>query len=134
MNARRPGYRGALLFVPGDHPRRTARALASTADAVVLDLEDAVAASAKKTARDNVVEEVRAHTRPDVLVRVNAVGTEACDRDLDALEPVLDRLAALSCRKSNPSPKSNGWPRGSHVPNGGPDRPGWFRCSKARAG
>lgn len=95
MNARRPGYRGALLFVPGDHPRRTARALASTADAVVLDLEDAVAASAKKTARGNVVEEVRAHTRPDVLVRVNAVGTEACDRDLDALEPVLDRLAGL---------------------------------------
>ena len=39
------------LFVPGNRPERFAKALASGADAVVLDLEDAVAADAKDDAR-----------------------------------------------------------------------------------
>ena len=39
------------LFVPGDRPDRFAKALASGADVVVLDLEDAVAPAAKDTAR-----------------------------------------------------------------------------------
>ena len=39
------------LFVPGNRPERFAKALASGADAVVLDLEDAVAADAKANAR-----------------------------------------------------------------------------------
>ena len=39
------------LFVPGDRPERFAKALASGADAIVLDLEDAVAAAAKASAR-----------------------------------------------------------------------------------
>ena len=39
------------LFVPGNRPERFAKALASGADAVVLDLEDAVAADAKADAR-----------------------------------------------------------------------------------
>ncbi|MFC6870545.1 hypothetical protein [Haloechinothrix salitolerans] len=40
MNAHQAGYRGVLLFAPSDQPRRTVRALAGDADAVVLDLED----------------------------------------------------------------------------------------------
>ncbi|PXY19653.1 hypothetical protein BAY60_29325 [Prauserella muralis] len=89
------GYRGALLFAPGDHRRRSTGALAGDADAVVLDLEDSVAEPAKHRARDLVVEVVRDQPRHNVAVRVNPVGTEACDRDLDALEPVLDRLSGL---------------------------------------
>ena len=42
------------LFVPGDRPERFAKALASGADAVVLDLEDAVAPTAKAAARDAI--------------------------------------------------------------------------------
>ena len=44
----------SYLFVPGDRPERFAKALASGADAVVLDLEDAVAPAAKDAARDAV--------------------------------------------------------------------------------
>lgn len=44
----------SLLFVPGDRPERFGKAMASGADAVILDLEDAVAPSAKGRARDAV--------------------------------------------------------------------------------
>jgi citrate lyase subunit beta/citryl-CoA lyase len=49
------------LFVPGDRPERFAKALATGADAVVLDLEDAVAPAAKGQARANVRRFVQAH-------------------------------------------------------------------------
>ena len=51
------------LFVPGNRPERFAKALASGADAVVLDLEDAVAADAKAEARAAVAPGPRRPTR-----------------------------------------------------------------------
>ena len=42
------------LFVPGNRPERFAKALASGADAIVLDLEDAVAPAAKDEAREAI--------------------------------------------------------------------------------
>ena len=42
------------LFVPGNRPERFAKALGSGADAIVLDLEDAVAPPAKAEARDAI--------------------------------------------------------------------------------
>ena len=42
------------LFVPGDRPERFAKALATAADAVIVDLEDAVLPAAKPSARDAV--------------------------------------------------------------------------------
>ena len=62
------------LFVPGNRPERFAKALASGADAVVLDLEDAVAAEAKGAARDAIASwaaSVSAQDRERVVVRVN---------------------------------------------------------------
>src|SRR5438270_519889 len=44
------------LFVPGNRPERFAKALASGADSVVLDLEDAVAPEAKGSARDAIAD------------------------------------------------------------------------------
>ena len=44
----------SLLFVPGDRPERFAKAAASGADALILDLEDSVVAAAKDGARANV--------------------------------------------------------------------------------
>jgi len=44
------------LFVPGNRPERFAKALASGADAIVFDLEDAVAAEAKAQARDAIAD------------------------------------------------------------------------------
>ena len=70
----------SYLFVPGDRPERYAKALAAGADAVIIDLEDAVAPSAKEAARDAL----RAWLTPEqaVLVRVNSADTAWFAEDL----------------------------------------------------
>ncbi|MDQ7971426.1 MAG: CoA ester lyase [Rhodocyclaceae bacterium] len=68
----------AFLFVPGDRPERVAKALASGADAVVVDLEDAVAAPAKPAARAQVAQVHAAlppAARGRLLLRINASTT-----------------------------------------------------------
>src|SRR6478672_1452726 len=63
----------SYLFVPGNRPERYAKALAAGADAVIIDLEDAVAPAEKPAARDAV----RAWLNPahPVLVRINSADT-----------------------------------------------------------
>jgi citrate lyase subunit beta / citryl-CoA lyase len=53
----------SLLFVPGDRPDRFAKAIASGADAVVLDLEDAVPPARKAVAREAVGAALRSQVR-----------------------------------------------------------------------
>ncbi|QDB79878.1 CoA ester lyase [Georgenia wutianyii] len=75
-----------LLYVPGDRPDRVAKALASAADAVVVDLEDAVAPAAKAAARQHVARllaDLPAGRR--VQVRVNAAGTPWHEEDVAAV-------------------------------------------------
>jgi citrate lyase subunit beta/citryl-CoA lyase len=72
----------ALLFCPADRPDRFAKAL-ERADAVILDLEDAVAAENRRAAREAVVASGLDPER--VIVRVNEVGTQDWDADLAAL-------------------------------------------------
>ena len=70
-----------LLYVPADRPDRVAKALASGADAVLVDLEDAVAPGAKDAARGNLAGLLggrAAGPEPaglEVQVRINAAGT-----------------------------------------------------------
>jgi citrate lyase subunit beta / citryl-CoA lyase len=60
------------LFVPGDRPERFAKALATAADAVILDLEDAVLAAAKPAARAAVADFLAtAADRTRLVVRIN---------------------------------------------------------------
>lgn len=73
----------SLLFVPGSRPERIAKALNAGADAVVADLEDAVAPGAKADARAAVLAELDAPRR--FAVRVNALETEWGRDDADAL-------------------------------------------------
>lgn len=73
----------SLLFVPGSRPDRFEKAEASGADIVILDLEDAVAPSDKKTARRAAVAWAVNHDR--CLVRVNGVGTQWLADELRAL-------------------------------------------------
>jgi citrate lyase subunit beta/citryl-CoA lyase len=63
----------SLLFVPGDRPDRFAKAEASGADGVVLDLEDAVAAANKDAARSEVTAWLA--TGKSSTVRINAADT-----------------------------------------------------------
>ncbi|MBB2921777.1 CoA ester lyase [Cellulomonas cellasea] len=82
----------ALLFCPADRPDRYAKA-AERADAVVLDLEDAVAPSAKAAARAALVDTPLDPAR--TVVRVNAAGTADLDADLDALSRTAYRTVML---------------------------------------
>ncbi|WP_417722329.1 HpcH/HpaI aldolase/citrate lyase family protein [Salipiger sp.] len=72
----------APLFVPADRPERFAKAAASGADAVILDLEDAVAAESKDRARAALT---CAFTDLPVIVRINATGTPWHEADLAAV-------------------------------------------------
>ncbi|MCQ9163497.1 CoA ester lyase [Arthrobacter sp. STN4] len=72
----------ALLFAPADRPERYAKA-ADRSDAVILDLEDAVAPGAKAAARGHLVD---TPLEPDAtMVRINALGTPESGLDLAAL-------------------------------------------------
>ena len=72
------------LYVPADRPERFARALASGAGAVILDLEDAVAVKMKADARRAAVEHLQAPVGAvEQWVRINA-GELGCE-DLAAL-------------------------------------------------
>ena len=73
------------LFVPGDRPERFAKALASGADAVVLDLEDAVAPPAKEAARSAVAQALASDSAGRFVVRINSEETAWFDADLRAL-------------------------------------------------
>lgn len=77
----------SLLFVPGDRGDRIEKALATEADALILDLEDAVAASAKPAARGVVAEALAKPRTKPLFVRVNPLDGELTDRDLDAILP-----------------------------------------------
>ncbi len=65
----------SYLFVPADRPERISKALASGADAVIVDLEDAVAPSAKAAARDALSAWLDSPGAAPVALRINAVGT-----------------------------------------------------------
>ncbi|HKX95644.1 MAG TPA: aldolase/citrate lyase family protein, partial [Methylibium sp.] len=78
----------SYLFVPGNRPERFDKALASGADAVVLDLEDAVAPADKTSAREAVSARLRAATpeqRERLVVRINDASTPWLDADLAML-------------------------------------------------
>lgn len=73
------------LYVPGHRPDLLEKAMAGQADAVVLDLEDAVPAAAKDTARKNARDALTAEQPKPLWVRVNALGSTLCDKDLAAV-------------------------------------------------
>lgn len=78
-----------LLFVPGDRPDRMTKALDLGADALILDLEDAVALANKPAARAAVAQFLalpRGHGIA-LIVRVNAVDSDQISSDLSAILP-----------------------------------------------
>jgi citrate lyase subunit beta / citryl-CoA lyase len=75
----------SYLYVPGNEERKIQKALAGEADAVVLDLEDAVAPNRKEEARATVALVLESEPGKPVFVRVNAVGTGLSAADVDAI-------------------------------------------------
>src|SRR5215468_8192359 len=83
----------SFLFAPGNHDRRVANALSLDADAVILDLEDAVATAEKPAARGAVATALTRPGRALLYVRINAVDTPFCYGDLVAVvRPGLDGI------------------------------------------
>jgi citrate lyase subunit beta/citryl-CoA lyase len=81
----------SLLFVPADGGAKLDKAMASGADAVILDLEDSIAPERKAQARAAALEFLKAaqtkKQRPRLLVRINGLDTGMTDADLDAVVP-----------------------------------------------
>jgi len=75
----------SFLFAPGNHARRVEKALSLDADAVILDLEDAVAIAEKPATRAVVAAAFERPRQGLLYVRVNAVDTEFCYGDLVAI-------------------------------------------------
>lgn len=90
------------LFVPASRPDRYARAVGSGADAVIVDLEDAVAASGKRQAREDLCRHWPATDGDSapVVVRVNAEGTPYHLDDLAACEALAPDAVVLSKAES----------------------------------
>ena len=81
----------SFLFAPGNHARRVEKALSLDADAVILDLEDAVATAEKPATREAVAAAFGRPRRGWLYVRVNAADTDFCYGDLVAIvKPGLD--------------------------------------------
>jgi citrate lyase subunit beta / citryl-CoA lyase len=81
----------SLLFVPADGGTKLDKAMASGADAVIVDLEDSISPEGKAAARKSAADFIRgaadAADRPRLLVRVNGLATGLIDADLDAVVP-----------------------------------------------
>ncbi len=78
----------SYLFVPANRPELLVKAMSSQADAVVIDLEDAVPADEKEAARryaDALIRGLGDPERARVWVRINAVGTPQCEDDVAML-------------------------------------------------
>lgn len=84
----------SFLFVPADRPERLPKALASGADMVIADWEDAIAPAHKASARRDLAVALAALPAPErarVLVRINAAGTPWHLDDLQALRALVDQ-------------------------------------------
>ena len=79
----------SFLFVPADGGSKLDKAMASGADAVIVDLEDSISPERKDVARAAALEFLKAHhakkDRPCLLIRINGLDTGMTDADLDAV-------------------------------------------------
>lgn len=93
----RPRLQRSELAVPGSAPAMFEKALASAADYIFLDLEDAVAPADKEQARRNVIEALNQYDwrgqGKTICVRVNGIDTHYFYRDMvDVIEQAGHRL------------------------------------------
>ena len=79
------GVYRSFLFAPGNHPRKVEKVFDAGSDAVILDLEDAVANVEKVATRDVIVEALQRPRRNLGYVRINSFETEFCFGDIDAI-------------------------------------------------
>jgi citrate lyase subunit beta/citryl-CoA lyase len=85
----------SLLFVPGDRPDRFAKAAASGADAIIIDLEDSVAFDRKVAAREATAEYLSGDRPVPVFIRVNPQDSHLTHDDLASVLPYVPDAIVL---------------------------------------
>lgn len=88
----------SFLFVPANRVERFEKALATTADAVIIDLEDAVPIELKDSARNGLKQWLTNHPKHPVLVRVNAQNTKWFKEDIQLAK--FDNVIAIVLPKT----------------------------------
>jgi citrate lyase subunit beta / citryl-CoA lyase len=92
----------ALLFCPADRPERFQKA-AERSDAVIIDLEDAVAAPDKKRARGAILAQLGSSGEGpelETIIRINPAGTADFEKDLHCLAHTPYRTVMLAKTES----------------------------------
>ncbi|KQZ62218.1 citrate lyase [Sphingopyxis sp. Root1497] len=92
----------SLLFVPGDRPERFAKAAASGADAIILDLEDSVSLANKDAARHAIADYLAGTREVITLVRVNPLDGHLTAADVAAI--IAARPDAIMLPKAEGAP------------------------------
>lgn len=97
----------SYLYVPGDQPGKLAKATTRAADALIVDLEDAVAPAMKDTARQIVAEWLATVADPDggragpeIWIRVNEAGPDGSPPEADlmvAVHPAVTGIVQAKC-------------------------------------
>lgn len=82
----------SILFVPGTRPERFDKAFASGADAVCVDLEDAVEAAGKQQAREQMYAALQKPRQVSSTVRINGTGTRWHEEDVQAAGKLPDAV------------------------------------------
>ena len=85
------------LFVPGNRPDRVDKAVKTNADAVIIDLEDAVVLTEKEASRSKVRDKILEHAERKIIVRVNSLESPFFQGDL--AEVITGNLACLMVPK-----------------------------------
>lgn len=93
----------SLLFVPGDRPERFAKAAASGADAIILDLEDSVSPANKEAARTAVADYLAGTREVVTLVRVNPLDGHMTAADIAAVAAARPDAIMLPKAEGAPS-------------------------------
>jgi citrate lyase subunit beta/citryl-CoA lyase len=92
----------SFLFVPADSEHKLGKAATSSADALILDLEDSVAAAARPQARALASEFLNKECAAEIWVRINPLDSEDALQDLQAIMPAAPAGIVL------PKPRSAG--------------------------
>jgi citrate lyase subunit beta/citryl-CoA lyase len=123
----------SILFAPGSHPRRVEKCLTLGADAVILDLEDAVANAEKVATRAIVVEPLSRSRRCRGYVRVSSLDTQWSHGDFAAVvakgvngivQPKVESAADLQTGEwpLGALEREHELPEGSVIASGPPER------------
>lgn len=87
----------SFLFVPADSEKKLSKAASSGADALILDLEDSVAFSAKDAARSSAAAYLKTADRsgPKLVLRINALDTPFWEKDLETVVPAKPEMIVV---------------------------------------